>query len=431
MSSKKRRKISELLKTKTVSGAIKVAGWVRTARKGKGILFVELSDGSSFGTLQLVIELTKVAADLDEIKTGAAIVAEGIIAESPGKEQSIELQVTRIEVTGPVDEQYPLQKKRHSYEFLREIPHLRGKTKLFQAVFSIRSKLSYIIHRFFQEKGFTYIHAPMFTKSDCEGGGETFRVDSSKVFGEDIFLSVSGQLEVEPFALSHGEVYTFAPCFRADPSDTPRHAAEFWMIEPEMAFYDFDDLKEIIEEFIKYCAAELKRECAKELEFFGKFVEPELEERFETLLGEGFAAISFKEALELLRSSGEKFEQEPSWEKDLSTEHERYLTEKQFKKPVFITDYPESFKPFYMRLSDDGEIVTGSQREERYETLLKRMEEKGLDMAEYKWYLETRKWGSAPHSGFGIGLERLLMYLTGVKSIKDVTPYPRAGGRVY
>ena len=462
MINKNRTKIKEIIEGDSVGKEFEIWGWVRTSRFSKNVGFIEVNDGSTIESLQLVAK-DKVLEGLDGAGyiTGASINAKGIIEESSGSGQSKELKIQEISLIGKVDEEYPLQKKKHSLEFLREYPHLRSRTSTFLSLFRVRNELAKAIHDFFQGKGFLYTHSPIFTVNDCEGGGETFQATSldlnklpmkdGKVdYGKDIFrkpvyLTVSGQLEAEPFALSHGEVYTFGPTFRADPSNTPKHAAEFWMIEPEMAFYDFEDLKDLIEEFVKFLATRIKITCEKEINFFSENFEPGLLKRFDTIIKEGFAVVSYTDAIEILKASRKKFENEAVWGQDLFTEHERYLAEEHFGKPVFVTNYPESFKSFYMRINEDkktvacldllvpgiGEVLTGSQREERYKMLKERMEQKGMEEDLYKWYLETRRWGSAPHSGFGIGFERILMYFTGMKNIRDVIPFPRAGRVIY
>ncbi len=461
MINKERIKISEAIQEAHINKTVNIWGWIKTSRFSKKVSFIQVNDGSCFESLQLVIDNDKLAFDKTGYLTGACINATGKIKKSPGQEQSVELDVETIKIVGNIDEAYPLQKKRHTFEYLRSVPHLRSKTNTFFAVFRVRNELARAIHEYFQAKGFLYIHSPIFTVNDCEGAGETFKVTTldlnnlpivdkqvnyeEDLFKKPIYLTVSGQLEAEPFALSHGEVYTFGPTFRADPSDTPRHASEFWMIEPEMAFYDQEDLMILIEDFVKDITLKIKERCKPELEFFSKFIEKDLFQRYDSLLNKKFTKISYTEAIKILNECGEDFENEAVWGEDLFTEHEKYLAEKHFKAPIFVTDYPENFKSFYMRLNDDqktvacldllvpgiGEILTGSQREERYDMLEKRLEQKGMELSLYQWYLETRKWGSAPHSGFGIGFERMLMYLTGMKNIKDVIPFPRAARKVY
>jgi len=456
----KREKISEILRKQEIGKKCVLYGWIKTARFSKNVYFLSISDGSCFDKIQVVVDDTE-SVDKAQLLTGACVKIEGTVVESPGKNQSCEILASGVKVIGPTDDKYPLQKKRHTLEFLRTMPHLRSRTNTLMATLNVRNKLSMAIHEYFQKKGFLYIHSPILTNSDCEGAGETFQatnldldalalsgkpVDYSlDFFGEPVSLTVSGQLEAEAFAMSHGEVYTFAPTFRADPSTTPTHASEFWMIEPEMAFYDFEDLMVLIEDFIKAITRQIKDACQTELAFFSKFINKELMSRYDALLNNTFEKISYTEAIELLRKNRDKFENEPVWGEDLFKEHERFLTDSYFKKPVFITDYPASFKAFYMRMNDDGktvacldllvpqvgEIITGSQREERFDVLMNKVEEKEMDYETYRWYLELRKWGSAPHSGFGLGLERMLMYLTGIENIRDAIPFPRTKGQMY
>ncbi len=433
--------------------SVTVYGWVKTSRTGKNVAFAELNDGSSVNNLQVVFDRNKFSDEaLARLSTGACVKVVGKVVAGSGT-QSLELSADSLEVPGPVDGDYPLQKKRHGLDFLRTMPHLRSRTNTFGAVFRMSHHLSLAIHRFFDSEGFYHIHTPIITESDCEGAGETFRVTTlpagstnieDDYFRRNSFLSVSGQLEAEPFALSMGKVYTFGPTFRADPSDTRTHAAEFWMIEPEMAFFDLDDNIALIERFVKSCASYLLERCAADIEFFGKRYEPSLQSRYSTLLSDSFARVSYTEAIEIL-GKAPSLSSRPSWGDDLATEHERYLSEKHFKRPVFVTDYPASMKPFYMYMNDDGktvaacdllisdvgEIVGGSQREHRLDLLRQRAESQGLDMEVYRWYLELRRWGSAPHSGFGLGFERLLMYLTGMENIRDVIPFPRTFGKMY
>lgn len=456
----RRTKIDSVLSQKKLNEFVEVWGWVRTSRFSKSVSFISLNDGSSFESLQLVVDNAEISLNKGDFLTGSCLRVKGSIVESGGA-QDIELKVSEIEVISKADEDYPLQKKRHSQEFLREIVHLRPRTNTHLAIGLMRNKLAWSIHNFFNQSGFKYIHSPLLTKSDCEGAGEMFRVTSlnpkeiessqkkfnwkDDLFGQEVFLSVSGQLEGEALALAYGEIYTFSPIFRADPSDTIRHASEFWMIEPEMAFYDFEDLKSLIEKFVKNVTKHVWESCQKEIKFFEKFMEPTLSQRFNNIINEDFKVISFYEAQELLVKSGKKFEITPDPTKDLATEHERYLVDEHFKAPIFVKHYPKTFKPFYMRQNEDGktvacldllvpgvgEILTGSQREERYDVLKSRLESDGLLNEDYNWYLETRRWGSAPHSGFGLGFERLLMYLTGMKNIKDVISFPRASGRIW
>lgn len=445
--------IGEVLSGGFTGEVVTVYGWVRTSRSGKNVAFAALNDGSSVSNLQVVFD-REVFDDetLAGLQAGACVCVTGTVVESSG-EQAVELAASSLSVVGPVDIDYPLQKKRHGLDFLRTMPHLRSRTNTFGAVFRMSHHLSLAIHRFFDSEGFFHIHTPIITESDCEGAGETFRVTTlpadSSDFDQDYFrrrafLSVSGQLEAEPFALSLGKVYTFGPTFRADPSDTRTHVAEFWMIEPEMSFYDLDDNIALIERFVKFCASYLREKCSADIAFFSEHYEKGLSDRYATL-EEGFARVSYTEAIGILGSTSGVFSSVPAWGDDLATEHERYLAEKHFGRPVFVTDYPASMKPFYMFLNPDGktvaacdllvpgvgEIVGGSQREHRLPILTDRAVAQGLDLSVYAWYLELRRWGSAPHAGFGLGFERLLMYLTGMDNIRDVIPFPRTFGKMY
>ncbi len=440
---------------------ITVNGWVRTRRQSKAVSFVELNDGSSFKNLQIVIEQGTLPAETDEaLTTGSCIRASGELVASPAAGQPVELRAREIFVYGTADPaSFPLQKKGHSLEFLREIAHLRPRTNTFGAVFRVRNALAFAIHRFFQERGFLYIQAPVITASDAEGAGAMFGVTTLDLmnlprtpdgkpdythdfFGSPTYLTVSGQLEAEILALAFSQVYTFAPTFRAENSNTPRHAAEFWMIEPEMAFYDLDDNRQLAEAFIKYQIRAVMEQCPDDLAFFNQRIEPGLLDALTHVLETPFEHISYTEAVRLLEKSGESFQYPAQWGMDLQTEHERYLTEQTFKKPIVVTDYPKKIKAFYMRENDDGqtvramdvlvprigEIIGGSQREERYDVLLRRIREMGLNEESYWWYLELRKFGTAPHSGFGLGFERMLMFVTGMKNIRDVIPFPRTPG---
>lgn len=427
-----------------------VQGWVRTRRDAKGFSFLELNDGSCLGNLQIVADESLPSFErLKNAQTGAAVSILGRVVASKGGGQKWELLASEISVTGPAPaESYPLQKKRHSDEFLREIAHLRARTNKFGAIFRLRSHCSKAVHDFFHQKNFFYVHTPIITGSDCEGAGELFRVTTlpqgpgnieDDFFGKEAGLTVSGQMEAEMLALALGKVYTFGPTFRAENSNTPRHAAEFWMIEPEVAFADLFDNMELAEGLIKYVVAYALKECRDDLGLFDRFVEPGLFERLENLITSEYVRLPYTEAIDILKSSKKKFEYQPDWGSDLQTEHERHLCEDHFGKPVIVYDYPSSIKPFYMRLSDDGrtvaamdllvpkvgELVGGSQREERLDILTKRMEDLGMDLDSYWWYLDSRRFGSAPHSGFGLGFERLLMMLTGVANIRDVIPFPR------
>ena len=438
-----------------------VCGWVRTVRDMKNFGFVELNDGSCFKPLQVVFERSRLH-NYDEIahqNVGAALIVRGTLVLTPEAKQPFELKAEEITVEGVSTPDYPLQKKRHSVEFLRTIQHLRPRTNLFSAVFRVRSVAAMAVHEFFQSRGFVYIHTPIITGSDAEGAGEMFQVTtldlnnpprlpdggidySQDFFGKRTNLTVSGQLNAENFAMAFGDVYTFGPTFRAENSNTQRHAAEFWMIEPEMAFCDLKEDLEVMEAMVKYIIASVLDKCPQEIEFFNKFVDKGLKERLEHVRDSAFGRVSYTEAVELLRKSGKQFDYPVSWGIDLQTEHERYLTEEIFKKPIFVTDYPKDIKAFYMRLNDDGktvaaadclvpgigEIIGGSQREERLDILEGRIRELGMNMDDYWWYLDLRRYGSCRHAGFGLGFERMVMYLTGISNIRDVELHPRTVG---
>ena len=439
-------------------------GWVKTRRDSKGVHFVQLQDGSSPQDLQVVIEQGRIAEDqLVRVTTGAALRVSGELVKSPAAGQAVELKAEAIEIYGTADPAtYPLQKKGHTMEFLREITHLRPRSNTFSAVFRVRNALSMAIHRFFQENGFIYVHAPLITTSDTEGAGALFGVTTLDLmnlprtpeghidfaqdfFGKQAYLTVSGQLEAEMFALAFSNVYTFGPTFRAENSNTPRHLAEFWMIEPEMAFCDLDDNRRLAERFLKFIISEVLRECRGDLEFFNKRIDNTVLPTLEHVAGSDFEHLPYTEAIRILEQAtakGRQWEFPVFWGADLQSEHERYLTEEVFKKPVVVTDYPKEIKAFYMRLNDDdktvramdvlvpriGEIIGGSQREERYDVLLEKIRSHRLNEAAYWWYLDLRRYGSAPHSGFGLGLERMMMYITGMKNIRDVIPAPRTPG---
>jgi asparaginyl-tRNA synthetase len=439
-----------------------VQGWVRTKRDSKaGISFIELNDGSCLKNLQVIAELDcqDYSELLNKITTGSAILAEGTVSASPGKGQSIELRAERIHLYGWADPAlYPLQKKRHSFEYLRQIAHLRPRTNTIGAAARIRSRLSYAIHQFFQDLGFHYIHTPIITASNCEGAGEIFRVTTldpthhsykesegayrNDFFARPAFLTVSGQLQAEIYALALGEVYTFGPTFRAENSNTSRHLAEFWMVEPEMAFYDLEDDIDMAQAFIKKLVGVVLNDCGEDLEFFARFIEPELMGRLQTVAESSFEVLTYTEAVGILKKSAEQFTFPVEWGHDLQAEHERHLTERVFKKPVVIVNFPRSLKPFYMRVNDDektvaamdilvpgtGEIIGGSQREERLEILLEQMRLKGISIDDYRWYIDLREFGSVPHSGFGLGLERLVQFVTGIPNIREVIPFPRTPG---
>lgn len=453
-----RPRIRDILALAVSPGRVVVEGWVRTVRQGKGVAFLAVNDGSCLASLQLVVDPARAAVALAQVGTGACVRAGGTLVSSPGAGQAWEVQVEELTVLGPVDDAYPLQKKRHGLEFLREIAHLRPRTNLFGAVFRVRSRLAFAVHRFFQERGFLYVHTPIITANDCEGAGEMFRVTTldpfnppvegghaawrDDFFGEKAGLTVSGQLEGELFAMAFTDIYTFGPTFRAENSNTSRHAAEFWMIEPEMAFADLAADCALAEEFFRYLVDVALHECAGDLAFFEQFVAPGLTARLEAVANARFERMTYSEAVGLLQKSGRAFNFPVTWGGDLQSEHERYLTEQVVGGPLFVTDYPAELKAFYMRLNDDGrtvaamdllvprvgEIIGGSQREERLEVLERRMCAAGMLPESLGWYLDTRRWGSCPHAGFGLGFERFLMYVTGVENIRDVIPFPRTPG---
>ncbi len=434
-----------------------VCGWVRTIRDTKTFGFIEINDGSFFKNLQVVFDDSLPNfLEIARLNVGSSIRVTGRIVETPQAKQPYEIKATAIEVEGASIPEYPLQKKRHTFEYLRTIAHLRPRTNTFSAVFKVRSVLAYAIHRFFQDRGFVYVHTPIITSSDCEGAGEMFQVTtldmknpprtqggevdySEDFFGKHTSLTVSGQLAVEPYAMAFGSVYTFGPTFRAENSNTTRHAAEFWMIEPEIAFADLSDDMKLAEDMIRYIIGYVMENAKEEMDFFNEFIDKSLYERLNSVLNSEFGCITYTEAVELLEKSGHQFQYPVKWGCDLQTEHERYLTEQIMKKPVFVINYPKEIKAFYMKLNDDnktvaamdllvpgvGEIIGGSQREECQEALEKRMEEMGLNKEDYNWYLDTRRFGGTRHAGFGLGFERMLMYMTGMQNIRDVVPYPR------
>lgn len=444
-------KIKSIFKTLPIGESITVSGWVRTVRVSKNFGFIELNDGSCFKNLQIVIEQDKLDnyAEVSKLNVGAAVSVSGVIEETPQAKQAFEMKAESVSVEGESSPLYPLQKKRHSLEFLRTIPHLRPRTNTLSAVFRVRSMLAQAIHRYFADKGFVYIHTPIITGNDCEGAGEMFRVTTldqncgktaqDDFFGRPASLTVSGQLEGEDFAMAFGDIYTFGPTFRAENSNTTRHAAEFWMIEPEMAFADLNDDMNLAEDMLKYLINYLLENAKDEIGFFNSFIDKGLLDRLNHVAQSDFARVTYTEAIEKLTASGKKFEYPVSWGMDLQTEHERYLTEEIYKRPVFVTDYPKDIKAFYMRLNDDrktvaavdclvpgiGEIIGGSQREERLDVLEKRMAELGLKAEDYAHYLDLRRFGGCKHAGFGLGFERLVMYVTGMGNIRDVLPYPR------
>lgn len=446
----KRIRVKEALGAESAQQGIVIKGWVRSKRDSKGFSFLEINDGSCLANVQAIVDHTdETLPEIERAGTGAAVAIEGDLVESPGKGQAWEVKGTGIKVVGEADpETYPLQKKRHSDEFLRSIAHIRPRTNKFGAMFRIRAELAQAVHKYFSDRGFHYQHTPILTGSDCEGAGEMFRVTAlepgEKNLEEDFFgkrcaLTVSGQLEAELMSLALGDVYTFGPTFRAENSNTPRHVAEFWMIEPEMAFADLNDDMDLGEDLTKRCIEHVLDKCADDIELFAKFVDKQLMPTLENILKHPFKRLPYTEAIEILEKTKKKFDFPVSWGIDLQTEHERYLCEKHFKKPVIVYDYPKTIKPFYMRMNEDnktvaamdtlvpriGELIGGSQREERYDVLEARMKEQGLNLDEYWWYLETRKYGTAPHAGFGMGFERLLMLVTGATNIRDVIPFPR------
>ncbi|MBQ0112765.1 MAG: asparagine--tRNA ligase [Bacteroidales bacterium] len=444
---------------KTMVGTqVRVKGWVRTKRGNKNVAFIALNDGSTINNIQIVADVANFDEELlKKITTGASLCVDGNLVESMGKGQSVEIQATNIVLYGEADvNTYPLQKKGHSMEFLRDIAHLRPRTNTFGAVLRIRHNMAFAIHKYFNDKGFFYWHSPLITASDCEGAGEMFQVTtldqdnlprteegkidySQDFFGESTFLTVSGQLEGELGATSIGKIYTFGPTFRAENSNTPRHLAEFWMIEPEMAFYDITDNMDLAEDFIKYLVRYALENCKDDIEFLNKMYDNTLIERLNFVISHDFIRLGYTEAIDILLASGHKFEVPVKWGMDLQSEHERFLVEQHFKCPVILTDYPKEIKSFYMKQNDDGktvramdvlfpqigEIIGGSEREESYDKLLARMKEIGMNLEHYQWYLDTRRFGSVPHSGFGLGFERLLLFVTGMANIRDVIPFPR------
>jgi asparaginyl-tRNA synthetase len=440
---------------------IRLRGWVRSRRDSKGITFIELNDGSRLSSMQLVVESGVVSEEtLKQVTTGSSIAASGVLVASPAKGQAVELKVAELDLYGTADAaSYPLQKKGHTLEFLREIGHLRVRSNTFGAAFRVRNALTHAIHTFFQEREFIYVQTPIITTSDCEGAGQLFNVTSFNLrhiprandgeidwsqdfFSRPAFLTVSGQLEAEIFALAFSKVYTFGPTFRAENSNTPRHLAEFWMIEPEMAFYELRDNMALAEEFLKFTIRYVLERCAEDLQFFNERIEKTVLSTLEHVVESKFGHITYTDAISEVKKAGRSWEFPVEWGNDLQTEHERFLSEEVFRKPVIVTDYPKDIKPFYMRVNDDnrtvramdvlvprvGEIIGGSQREDRYDILLERLRDSGLDERAYWWYLDLRRYGSVPHAGFGLGLERMMMYLTGLKNIRDVIPFPRTPG---
>jgi len=456
----KRTKINVLLVLDQSPGDVLVKGWVRTKRGSKEFSFMEINDGSCLSNIQILADkgLTHYS-DIEALTTGSSVSVMGTLVESPGKGQKWEIKAKEVEIINVAPESYPLQKKRHSDEFLRTIAHLRPRTNKFGATFRLRSEMAYAVHKFYKEKGFRYLTTPLITGSDCEGAGEMFRVTSLDpetvkkmgkmdfsldFFGRESNLTVSGQLSAEMFAMALGDVYTFGPTFRAENSNTSRHVAEFWMLEPEMAFCDLNGNMDHGEELVKYLTRHAVEECAEDLSLFKNFVDKTLEGRIDILLNSEFARITYTDAVDILKKSGQAFEFPVEYGTDLQSEHERFLAEIYCKKPVFLTDYPKQIKPFYMRVNDDGktvaavdllvpgigELIGGSQREERLDVLEARMKQMNLPLENYWWYLDSRKYGSVPHSGFGMGFERFLMMITGIGNIRDVIPFPRTPGSI-
>ncbi|QQK07516.1 asparagine--tRNA ligase [Miniphocaeibacter halophilus] len=445
---------------KYIDKDIEVAGWIKNSRFQKKLGFIELHDGTQFKPIQIVVDSN--LANFEEVSKlhlSSAIIVNGKLVSTPNAKQKYEIQAKEIVVEGKSSDDYPLQKKRHTFEFLRTLLHLRSRTNTFNAVFKVRSELSYAIHKFFNERGFVYVHTPIITASDAEGAGEMFEVstldlnnlpkdkDGNVDFSEDFFgkktnLTVSGQLQVESYAMSHRNVYTFGPTFRAENSNTPRHAAEFWMIEPEIAFAELEDVCNLAEDMVRYIIKYVLEKCPQEMEFFNKFIDKGLIERLEKVSNSDFKKMTYTEAIEVLEKADVKFDYPVKWGIDLQTEHERYLSEKIANGPVFITDYPKEIKAFYMKLNEDGktvaatdllvpgigELIGGSEREYRYDVLLDKIKDAGLNPEDYSWYLDLRKYGTAKHGGYGLGFERMIMYLTGMTNIRDVIPFPRTVG---
>jgi len=448
----------KVLLDKELSGAtVFVCGWIRTIRKSKSLSFIELSDGTCFESLQIIYdESITDYPEVSKLAIGSAIIASGVMQKSEGAKQAVELKADEISLAGRSDADYPLQKKAHTLEYLREIAHLRCRTRTFSAMFRLRSLMIYAIHKFFQEEGFTCVSAPIITGSDCEGAGEVFKVTTLDLksetfldvrddfFGQEAGLAVSGQMEAEALVAAFKKVYSFGPIFRAEKSNTRRHLAEFWMLEPEIAFAKIEDVIALIEKTVKYLITYALQHAASEIRFFDQYYEKDLLKKLEAIVSSDFGIITYTEAMELLKKADEDFVFKPEWGIALQTEHERYLTDKVFKKPVFVVHYPKEAKAFYMKLSADGktvaatdllfpgigEIVGASEREDQYDILASRIGESGLKIQEYSWYLDLRKYGSVPHGGFGIGFERLLMYLTGIENIRDTIPFPRTPGKL-
>ena len=453
----KRTKIVSLLEADQPIEKVLVKGWVRTRRDAKDFSFIELNDGSSLKNIQIIANNN--LSNYEEVKkitTGSSLAVTGALVESKGGNQKYEIVAGEIEIYSLAPDDFPLQKKKHTDEYLRTIAHLRPRTNKYGAAFRVRSELSFAIHKFFNDRGFRYVHTPIITGSDCEGAGEMFQVttldlnnvpklpDGSVDYSKDFFgkaahLTVSGQLNGEMYALGLGDIYTFGPTFRAENSNTTRHAAEFWMIEPEMAFADIYDDMDLAEDMVRTCVKHVMDKCPDDLALFDKFVEPGLIAKLQNIVDNGFARITYAEAIDIMKKSGHKFEYEPKFGIDMQTEHERYLAETHFKRPVIVRDYPKEIKAFYMRLNDDGrtvaamdvlvpgigEMIGGSQREERYDVLVQKIKEMGMKVEDYAWYLDSRKYGSVPHAGFGLGFERMMMLVSGIGNIRDVIPFPR------
>ena len=452
-----RTRVKDILNREAAGGEVQVQGWVKTRRSSGAVSFIQISDGSTLSDLQIVVEPSSPDfALVESLSTGCSVCAQGELVESQGRNQKYEIKATRLELLGQADpEEYPLQKKRHTLEFLREIAHLRPRTNTFGAMARVRNAMAYAIHSFFQQRGFQYIQTPMITASDAEGAGSMFRVttldlqdpprrdglvdNAEDFFGQPTYLTVSGQLEAEIFALALSDVYTFGPTFRAENSNTSRHLAEFWMVEPEVAFCDLDGLAELAEDFLKYIFSQALEQCPDDMAFFNRWYDDSAIQTLESIISSSFERMTYTEAVRLLESSGENFEFPVSWGLDLQSEHERYITEKRVGRPVVVTDYPRDIKAFYMRLNDDGEtvramdvlvprigeIIGGSQREEREDVLLERMKQSGLDAENYWWYLDLRRYGTVPHAGFGLGFERTVQFATGMQNIRDIIPFPR------
>ncbi len=453
----KRTKIKALLSAENPIETVLLKGWVKTKRDSKDFSFLEINDGSCLKNIQIIANNT--LNNYNEIKkltTGSSVAIKGALVESKGGKQKFEVVANEVEIYGIAPDDYPLQKKGMSDEFLRSIAHLRPRTNKYGAAFRVRSRLSYAVHNFFQSRGFAYVHTPLITASDCEGAGEMFQVttldlknpprlpngeiDYSKdFFGKESRLTVSGQLNGELYACALGDIYTFGPTFRAENSNTQRHAAEFWMIEPEMAFADLTDDMDLAEDFVRYLVKDIMENCADDLDLFEKFVDPTLKATLSNIVDNGFARVTYAEAIDIMKKSSHKFEYEPEYGIDLQTEHERFLAEEYFKRPVIVRDYPKEIKAFYMRLNDDGktvaamdvlvprigELIGGSQREDRYDLLVERIKALGMDIENYSWYLDSRKYGTVPHAGFGLGFERMMMLVTGIANIRDTIPFPR------